>query len=151
MGNSSMPREEREYLRHLRDVHFREQGGRCYFCDCEMTPADVPDPKPGTTVTIEHLKGRASGGGSNYLNTAASCLDCNTRRSRQRQVGKKTVPRATLVRRREFTYAYTTPSDPVTLVLFNSTLGRDEAMLAMKKAEGQPINLKFASELQEPL
>lgn len=98
MSNSNMPKEERDYLRHLRDVHCQAQDQRCYFCGIEMTPADVPEPKPPTTVTIEHLKSKTIGGGSNYLNTAASCLACNQQRSQQRAVGRKTVPKISVRR-----------------------------------------------------
>ena len=137
---------EKHHLRHLRDKHFVAQEGECYFCGCQMTPADVPEPKPGTTVTIEHLKGRATGGGSNWLNTAASCLDCNQRRAQQRQVGKRTVPKAVVRRKLIRTYCYTTAAEPFTLVLANSALGRDAAMLEFRQREQQPINLKQVSE-----
>ena len=110
-----------------------------------MTPADVPDPKPDTTVTIEHLRGRAQGGGSNFLNTAASCLGCNQRRSRQRQVGKKTVPRVKVSLKIETTYAVTTPSDPETLLLYNSGKRRDDALLDLRKIAGEPITLMAAT------
>jgi hypothetical protein len=113
-----------------------------------MTPADVPDPKPGTTVTIEHLKGRASGGGSNYLNTAASCLDCNNRRSRQAQHGQRTIPRVVMKKRVEFTHAYTVDAEPDILVLFNSPLRRDEAMMAIRKRERQPVTLHHREALE---
>ncbi len=96
-------------------------------------------------MTIEHLRGRAQGGGSNFLNTAASCLGCNQKRARQRQVGKKTVPRVTVSLKVETTYAVTTPSDPETLLLFNSGKKRDDALLDLRRVAGEPITLKWAT------
>lgn len=147
MSNSNLPSEERYHLRRLRDLHITAQENRCYFCDVEMTAPDVPDPKPGTTATIEHLKGRASGGGSNYLNTAASCLNCNNARAHQRQVGRTTVPRIKVRVKKMFTYAYTTTREPFVLVLANSALPREEAMVVFRENEGSPINLKNVSAL----
>jgi hypothetical protein len=146
MSNQSMSRDERDHLRYLRDKHYRAQGGRCYFCDVQMTSADVPEPKPLTTLTIEHLKSRTIGGGSNYLNTAASCFGCNTKRSQQRAVGKRTVPPVRVVRKRVVTYAYTVPSDPSTLRLFNAGPSRDD-MLQLRAREGEPITLKHMEEV----
>lgn len=149
MSNSSMPRAERDFLRYLRDIHFKNQNGLCYFCDCKMTPADAPDPKPGSTVTVEHLKGVAHGGGSNFLNTAASCRDCNQKRSMQVQKGRRTIPRITVRKTVQYTYGYTTPDQPKTLVLMNSPLDWDEAIEEARSLEGKPITLKSTMVLPE--
>lgn len=142
MSNSKLPREEREHLKYLRDTHFRDQNGRCYFCDVKMTPADVPDPKPGTTVTIEHIKPRQRGGGSNFINTAASCLDCNNKRSRQAYVKGKDIPKVK-VGVRMMTAAYVATAEPDVLVLFNiRKMRRDDTLLAIRREAGGSFDLK---------
>lgn len=144
MSNRNVPRDEREYLRHLRDVHARNQGGRCYFCDVEMTPADAPNPKPGTTVTIEHLKGRKQGGGSSYLNTAASCLDCNSARSRKVYAKGRDVPKVKLMAAKPMaTAAYVSTAEPDVLVLMNlQRMRNDEMMMTIRHAAGGSFDLK---------
>jgi hypothetical protein len=160
MSNRDLAAEERYHLVVLRDRHFRAQHGLCYYCKVPMTDPDVPEPKPPTTCTIEHLKPKAEGGGSNYLNTAASCLACNNGRTKRRYSRGKDVPRVTLrMHHREAkvlergrkvpkriittTYAYTVPSDTKTLRLANHNLNVEDAMLAIRNDEGQPVTLKW--------
>ena len=45
------------------------QGGRCFFCQEALTPADA---------SIEHLVAKANGGGNNVENTVACCRALNT-------------------------------------------------------------------------
>lgn len=156
MSNSGMSRRERDFLVYLRDLHAREQGGLCYYCKVPMTPADVPDPKPLTTVTIEHLKPLAQGGGSNYLNTAASCLRCNNGRSRRKYVRGRDIPKVRLVPARAkpkppevigYTYVYTVPSNPFVFVLANMPERGSQAEEALRLSERMPITVKAVEPL----
>lgn len=83
MPNTFVIREDRDYCRVLRDQHFEQQNGKCYFCAVEMTP---PHSGKRTACTLEHLRARADGGGTNILNTVACCYQCNQVRSKQRKI-----------------------------------------------------------------
>ncbi len=118
-----------------------------------MTPSNVPDPKPDTTLTIEHLKPLHLGGASNYINTAASCLGCNNKRTKKRYVRGKDVPIVRLQPKTQqeprvkkdalFTYIYTIPRDPDTLVLCNLPHDdEDEAIDHFRMIENGPVTLK---------
>lgn len=55
--------------------HFEWQDGRCYHCGCKIRlDVEVPHPK---SLTLDHLVPLALGGEHSYVNTAASCFNCN--------------------------------------------------------------------------
>ena len=93
-----MNRDEREYLRYLRDVHQRNQDGLCYWCDVEMTDAKWGLPR---AVTLDQKKPVRDGGGSNALNTVAACFKCNQERATKATVGKKDMPVVRLYKKPE--------------------------------------------------
>lgn len=111
MSNERIDREAREYLRYLRDLHFTKQGGRCYYCDCVMTPV-VEKNQPPTMVTLEHLNPIKYGGGHNIINTAAACKSCNEKR------GSK-VHKPLLRVKKTFSYSYVNIRNPDVLNLIN--------------------------------
>jgi len=59
------------------------QGGKCCYCQVQMTPpisvTRKRKPLP-TTETIEHLHLRKFGGGNHHDNIALACHRCNTER-----------------------------------------------------------------------
>ena len=81
-------------LNRLRAQAFRNQGGRCYYCDLPMwlrTPPVVPVSgsskyfaSEALRCTAEHLVARCDGGTDNPENIAAACLLCNRRRHRRK-------------------------------------------------------------------
>jgi 5-methylcytosine-specific restriction endonuclease McrA len=62
----------------LRERLFARQGGRCHYCDEQMTMRNYHDlgVRP-TDATIEHLVPRALGGGNALPNLVAACSRCN--------------------------------------------------------------------------
>lgn len=78
-----------------REVLFRQQGGLCHDCGCEMTmkrPGGRTStlPLPKNFATLEHKLARALGGTDHISNLVVSCHGCNNRKSaaeyRQHQV-----------------------------------------------------------------
>ena len=142
MSNRNVNSEERYHLQRLRDLHFEAQGGLCHYCGCEMTPPVSRGRPPNTMVTIEHIKDRKFGGGSNYLNTAAVCLGCNNGKDR-----KIYAPKVRAVKKIVRTYAYHLHSRPDELILFNSSQKRDNVLLELRKMENEPFVLESVNQL----
>lgn len=80
MSNQKLDSDERYHLQYVRDVHRRNQNNECWWCYADMTD---PGSECDTMVTVDHLKPRAEGGGSSFLNTVASCRKCNSERSQK--------------------------------------------------------------------
>lgn len=71
--------ERRRALKFMREAFWRQKG----LClDCGVTMSVGEHPPIGTTATVEHLKPRSQGGGTNRKNIAATCLNCNQARAR---------------------------------------------------------------------
>lgn len=76
----------REYLRRRRRELSDEQGGRCWWCKCEMTPVVANGTKPpDTMLTLDHLFDKlhprrtiCRDGERRYV---AACFKCNQLRS----------------------------------------------------------------------
>lgn len=81
-------------IQKIRDASFRNQGGRCYYCQMPMwrddptafaeTNALSPALARRFQATAEHLKPRSEGGGDTFENVVAACLYCNMHRHRSR-------------------------------------------------------------------
>lgn len=65
---------------------YERQGGKCYWCGCEMTWGE--DPPKSHTATAEHLKPRADGGRSTKSNIVAACAKCNHTRGATSEASK---------------------------------------------------------------
>ena len=72
-----------------RDLAFRFQGGRCYYCGCTMLQlkgADLSDapryakPDRLRLCTAEHLRAQVDGGTHARRNLVAACWYCNSSR-----------------------------------------------------------------------
>lgn len=70
-------------LKKIRLSKFREQGGRCYYCDRQMWEVQVGSgggQRSYLICTAEHLIARQDGGPDAGENIVAACKWCNTRR-----------------------------------------------------------------------
>lgn len=81
-----------------REVLFRQQGGLCHDCGCQMTmkrPGGKKSwaPLPKNFATLEHKLARSLGGTDHISNLVVSCHACNNGKSaveyreHQRQIG----------------------------------------------------------------
>ena len=66
-----------------RNFLIKRQENKCYWCDCDMTPAKQKgDGNPKlTSATIDHLLPLEFGGRNFITNTVAACWSCNNRRN----------------------------------------------------------------------
>lgn len=66
----------RRKLRYLRDLAFKRQRGKCFYCHVDMI-----QPQDGLELpnmaTADHLLPRAEGGADVECNVVAACLECN--------------------------------------------------------------------------
>lgn len=75
--NSKAPRHA-HLLKVLRRAAFDRQGGLCYWCE---QPMELEGRWNSPHLcTADHLRRRASGGGTVRNNIVAACRDCNNRR-----------------------------------------------------------------------
>lgn len=77
-SNSRLKRARKERTR-LREYHFHKQGGKCAYCNTDMT--DDATVNKGSSVSLEHILPQIFGGRDTELNTVATCSNCNMRRS----------------------------------------------------------------------
>lgn len=81
-----------------REVLFRQQGGRCAYCSCQMTMKrpggrNSTSPLPKNFATLDHKTARALGGTDHISNLVVACHACNNGKSaveyreHQRQIG----------------------------------------------------------------
>ncbi len=68
-----------------REVIFRQQGGRCAYCNCQMIlktkGARRDAPLPANFATLDHRLAKALGGGDQIDNLVVSCHRCNNAKS----------------------------------------------------------------------
>lgn len=77
----------------LREVAFRQQAGRCFYCTFPMllcsredtVPGDAPSCLSRLKCTAEHLVPKADGGGTTTSNIVAACQYCNYTRHRSKK------------------------------------------------------------------
>lgn len=70
-------------LKKIRLLKFREQDGRCYYCDRQMWEAcdgSNTENRSNLICTAEHLQARRDGGRDSASNIVAACKWCNSRR-----------------------------------------------------------------------
>jgi len=74
----------------LKQLH-REEGGKCYYCDCQTHVPKKPAQRNGTDATREHLVPQAEGGNNNRINIKLACYKCNTLRGHMYAVTFKII------------------------------------------------------------
>lgn len=63
-------------LARVRELAKRD-GWRCWYCDTELSPPDLPADNGETSVTIEEICPRQIGGPTHIGNQALACRKCN--------------------------------------------------------------------------
>jgi hypothetical protein len=80
-------------IKSLREAAYRQQHGRCYYCNVAMwldCPTELgvctPSIKASTRLrcTAEHIQARTDGGKNSRGNIVAACAHCNRTRHRRR-------------------------------------------------------------------
>ena len=67
-------------MRQWRDEAVPQQGNRCWWCECVMTP---PERDEHESATADHVVSLADGGAHERANVVAACKWCNGTRQRQ--------------------------------------------------------------------
>jgi len=71
-----------------RAKHYEAQGGKCYWCGCQMYLPEVypPEPKkvPKNLCTLDHMLHRFDRGPGIIGAYVAACLSCNEKRGAER-------------------------------------------------------------------
>ncbi len=139
MANVGIDRDEREYMRYLRDVHFKNQNGKCYWCGAHMDNDVSTNSRKPNACTIEHITELSDGGATNVLNTAAVCSKCNYDRSKK----YKKIKLANI-----YTYGYTVGKED-TLVLYNTReTKRNNVLFDISLFERGNVNILFSKKIK---
>jgi hypothetical protein len=81
-GTALLPTTVRRRIRMLRDLAFKDQGGRCWWCDLPMLPPGQGGNHPDQ-CSAEHLVRQIEGGQHTRDNVKAAHVRCNTGRHHQ--------------------------------------------------------------------